>query len=110
MPPSEMIDDLVAGKNDIAIIWGPIGGYFAKQSKEPLVVVPIPAFKSERDSFDTEKGRSEFNISVAVRKKDKDRMEMIQGAIDRNQSKIMKILDDYGIPHVPVVLEDKTGK
>lgn len=110
LPPSEMIDDLVAGKNDIAIIWGPIGGYFAKQSKEPLVVVPIPEFKSERDSFDTEKGKSQFNISVAVRKKDKDRMEMIQGALDRNQSKIMKILDDYGIPHVPVVLGDKTGK
>ena len=110
MPPSEMIDDLVAGKNDIAIIWGPIGGYFAKQSKEPLVVVPIPEFKSERDSFDTEKGKSEFNISVAVRKKDKDRMEMIQGALDRNQSKIMKILDDYGIPHVPVVQDVKTGK
>ena len=109
-PPSLMIDDLVAGKNDIAIIWGPIGGYFAKQSKEPLVVVPIPEFKSERNSFDTEKGKSEFNISVAVRKKDKDRMEMIQGALDRNQSKIMKILDDYGIPHVPVVLGDKTGK
>jgi len=109
-PPSLMIDDLVAGKNDIAIIWGPIGGYFAKQSKEPLVVVPIPEFKSERNSFDTEKGKSQFNISVAVRKKDKDRMEMIQGALDRNQSKIMKILDDYGIPHVPVVLGDKTGK
>jgi mxaJ protein len=109
-PPSLMIDDLVAGKNDIAIIWGPIGGYFAKQSKEPLVVVPIPEFKSERNSFDTEKGKSEFNISVAVRKKDKERMEMIQGALDRNQSKIMKILDDYGIPHVPVVLGDKTGK
>ena len=109
-PPSLMIDDLVAGKNDIAIIWGPIGGYFAKQSKEPLVVVPIPEFKSERNSLDTQKGKSEFNISVAVRKKDKERMEMIQGALDRNQSKIMKILDDYGIPHVPVVLGDKTGK
>jgi len=110
LPPSEMIDDLVAGKNDIVIIWGPIGGYFAKQSKEPLVIVPIPEFKSEQNSLDTQKGKSEFNISVAVRKKDKERMEMIQGALDRNQSKIMKILDDYGIPHVPVVLGDKTGK
>jgi mxaJ protein len=110
LPPSEMIDDLVAGKNDIAIIWGPIGGYFAKQSKEPLVVVTIPEFKSELNSLDTQKGKSEFNISVAVRKKDKERMEMIQGALDRNQSKIMKILDDFGIPHVPVVLDSKTGK
>ena len=40
LSPGHMIDDLVAGKIDVAIIWGPIGGYYAKQSKEPLVVVP----------------------------------------------------------------------
>jgi mxaJ protein len=110
LPPGHMIDDLVAGKIDVAIIWGPIGGYYAKAAKEPLVIVPLPEFKSERNSFDTQKGKSEFNVSLAVRKKDKDRMEMIQGALDRNQSKIMKILDDYGIPHVPVVMGDKAGK
>ena len=110
LPPGHMIDDLVAGKIDVAIIWGPIGGYYAKTAKEPLVVVPLPEFKSERNSFDTQKGKSEFNISLAVRKKDKERMEMIQGALDRNQSKIMKILDDFGTPHLPVVLDDKTGK
>jgi mxaJ protein len=42
-----------------------------------------------------------------VRKKDKERMAMIQGALDRNMDKINKILDDYGIPHVPVVEGDK---
>jgi len=110
LPPGHMIDDLVAGKIDVAIIWGPIGGFYAKTAKEPLVIVPLPEFKSERNSFDTQKGKSEFNVSLAVRKKDKDRMEMIQGALDRNQSKIMKILDDYGIPHVPVVMGDKAGK
>jgi mxaJ protein len=104
LSPGHMIDDLVAGKIDVAIIWGPIGGYYAKQSKEPLVVVPIPEYKSVNV-----KGKEEWNISVAVRKKDKDRMEMIQGALDRNQAKILKILDDYGIPHKPVVLGDKIG-
>ena len=104
LPPSFIVDDLIAGKIDIAIVWGPIGGYFATQSKEPLVVVPVPEYKSVNV-----KGKEEWNISVAVRKKDKERMEMIQGALDRNQAKIMKILDDYGIPHVPVVLGDKIG-
>jgi len=104
LSPGHMIDDLVAGKIDVAIIWGPIGGYYAKQSKEPLVVVPVPEYKSVNV-----KGKEEWNISVAVRKKDKDRMEMIQGALDRNQAKILKILDDYGIPHKPVVLGDKIG-
>jgi mxaJ protein len=104
LSPGHMIDDLIAGKIDVAIIWGPIGGYYAKQSKEPLVVVPVPEYKSVNV-----KGKEEWNISVAVRKKDKDRMEMIQGALDRNQAKILKILDDYGIPHKPVVLGDKIG-
>ena len=103
-PPSLMIDDLIAGKNDIVIIWGPIGGYFAKQSKEPLVVVSVPEYQS----VDV-KGKEEWNISVAVRKKDKDRMVMIQGALDRNQAKILKILDDFGIPHTPVIQGDKVG-
>ena len=104
LSPGHMIDDLVAGKIDVAIIWGPIGGYYAKQSKEPLVVVPVPEYKSVNV-----KGKEEWNISVAVRKKDKDRMEMIQGALDRNQAKILKILDDYGIPHKPAVSGDKIG-
>jgi len=104
LPPSFIIDDLIAGKIDIAIVWGPIGGYFAKQSKEPLVVVPVPEYQDKNI-----KGKEEWNISVAVRKKDKERMAMIQAALDRNQDKILKILDDYGIPHKPVVLGEKVG-
>jgi mxaJ protein len=104
LPPSFIVDDLIAGKIDIAIVWGPIGGYFAKQSKEPLVVVPIPEYQDKNI-----KGKEEWNISVAVRKKDKERMAMIQSALDRNQDKILKILDEYGIPHKPVVLGEKVG-
>ena len=105
LPPSFMIDDLAKGDIDIAIAWGPIGGYFAKQSKVPMVVAPIPEYETENA-----KGKEYWNISVGVRKKDKERMAMIQGALDRNQDKILKILDDYGIPHVPVVEGDSLIK
>ena len=98
LPASFMIDDLAKGDIDIAIAWGPIGGYYAKQSKVPMVVVPVPEYETQNA-----KGKEYWNISVGVRKKDKDRMAMIQGALDRNQDKIMKILDEYSIPHVPVV-------
>lgn len=102
LPPSYLIDDLISGKNDIVIMWGPIAGYFAKKSPVPLVVVPIPEYQ------DTDvKGKQNWNISVGVRKKDKARMEMIQGALDRNRDIINKILDDYGIPHIPVVEGDR---
>jgi mxaJ protein len=105
LPSSFMIDDLAKGDIDIAIAWGPIGGYFAKQSKVPMMVAPIPEYETENA-----KGKEYWNISVGVRKKDKERMAMIQGAIDRNQAKIIKILDDYGIPHVPVVEGDSLQK
>jgi len=103
LPSGHMIDDLVNGEIDVAVMWGPIGGYFAKNAKIPLVVVPIPEYENV-------KGKEYWNISVAVRKKDKARMEMINAALERNMEKINKILDDFGIPHVPVIEEDSIDK
>lgn len=100
LPPSYLIDDLAKGEIDVAVIWGPIGGYFAKQSKVPMEVVLIPEYKDENI-----KGQLQWNISVAVRKKDKARIAEIQGALDRNKDIIVKILDDYGVPHLPILDE-----
>lgn len=106
LPPSYLIDDLAKKEIDIAVAWGPIGGYFAKQNKVPMEVRMIPEYVG-RDPINTAKGKEFWNISVGVRKADKARMEKIQAALDRNADKITKILDDYGIPHVAVV-EEKT--
>ena len=105
LPPSYLIDDLAKGDIDVAIAWGPIGGYFAKLSKVPMVVTTIPEYEKENV-----KGKEFWNISVGVRKKEKERMDIIQASLDRNQDKIMKILDDFGIPHVPVVDGDSVMK
>jgi len=105
LPPSFLVDDVIKGDIDVAIVWGPIGGYFAKQSKEPLEVVVIPEYENENV-----KGKEFWNISVGVRKADKDRIAMIQGALDRNKDKIEQILTEYGIPHVPVVDGDSVMK
>jgi mxaJ protein len=109
LPPSYLIDDLAKKEIDIAVAWGPIGGYFAKQNSVPMEVRMIPEYVG-RDAIDSAKGKEFWNISVGVRKKDKERMEKIQAALDRNADKITKILDDFGIPHVPVVEEKGKGK
>lgn len=105
LPPSYLVDDLAKGEIDVAIAWGPIGGYFAKNSKVPMEVRIIPEYENTNV-----KGKEFWNISVGVRKKDKERMELIQASLDRNKSKIEKILADYGIPTVPVVLGDRAEK
>jgi len=100
LPPSFLIDDLVKGDIDVAVVWGPIGGYFAKKAAADLVVVLAPEYAETNVH-----GKEYWNISVGVRRKDKERMAMINGALERQKDAINKILDDYGIPHVPVVDE-----
>ena len=104
-PPSQMVDDLVKGEIDVAVMWGPIGGYFAKKASIPLVVVPIPEYEKVNI-----KGKTEWNISIGVRKKDKERIAEINKVIEKRRKDIEKILDDYGIPHLPVVEGDSIEK
>lgn len=106
LPPSFIIDDLMKGEIDIAILWGPIAGYYAK-TKYPgqLVVVPAPEYEQENVH-----GKEYWNISVGVRKRDKERLAMIEEVLERRKADIEKILDDYGIPHVPVVPGDSVEK
>ena len=109
LPPSYLIDDLAKKDIDIAVAWGPIGGYFAKINKVPMEVRVIPEYLNE-DSISQAKGKEFWNISVGVRKKDKERMEKIDAALERNKDKIAQILNDFGIPNVPVVDERRKGK
>ncbi|HAF00243.1 MAG TPA: quinoprotein dehydrogenase-associated putative ABC transporter substrate-binding protein [Methylophilaceae bacterium] len=105
LPPSFLIDDLAKGDIDVAILWGPLAGYYVKQSKVPLEMKLIPEYNKVNI-----KGKEYWNISVAVRKKDKERMKMINEALARNKDKIDQILAEYGIPTVPVVDGDNVFK
>ncbi len=40
-PTREMMDDLDRGDIDVALLWGPIAGYYAMKAKTPTTVVPL---------------------------------------------------------------------
>ncbi len=40
-PPARLIEAVESGQVDVAAVWGPLGGYFAKMSPVPLTVTPI---------------------------------------------------------------------
>jgi len=104
-PPSLMIDDLLKGKIDVAIIWGPIGGYFAKkEAPDQLQIVTCPEYGQVNAH-----GREDWNISVGVRKQDKARLASIQAVLERRKNDIGKILNEYGVPHMAVVMKAKPG-
>ncbi len=96
--PGHIIErDLVDGKIDAAIVWGPIGGYFAKQVKDAeLAVVPLVSEPGVR--FD-------YAVAMGVRHGEPAWLARIQQALDANRDAIDQVLRDYGVPRV-----DETGR
>ena len=94
-------DDLVAGKIDAAIVWGPIAGHFARAHRDvDLLVLPMA---SERHvKFD-------FEIAMAVRIPDKAWKNTLDELITRNQAKIDAILAEYGVPLAPAAPDVAAG-
>lgn len=89
-PPEEMIGDLVKGEIDAAILWGPIGAYYAKQAKEPLTVIPLVA--------ETKGPRMTYRITMGVRPQDQDWKRKLNRLIREKQDDINAILLSYGVP------------
>ncbi len=40
-PSHRMVDDLAAGRIDVALLWGPLAGYFAAQQGDALTITPL---------------------------------------------------------------------
>ena len=91
--PGKIIeDDLVNGKIDAAVVWGPIGGYFARRITAPeLVVLPL---KSEPGV------RMDFGVAMGARQGEKAWLSLIQRALDQSRNDIAQVLREYGIPMV----------
>ena len=91
--PGEIVEkDLRNGVVDVAFVWGPIAGYFAKSAASaPVVVVP---FKPDPEMhFD-------YRIAMGVRFGEREWKEKIERLIDANRPRIRAILDAYGVPQL----------
>jgi len=88
--PGKLIEDLLAGKIDVALVWGPIAGYFVSKRSSPLQVVPLTG--GEPGTPFT------FEISMGVREGNKELKAQLEEVLSRKQTEIRKILEDYGVP------------
>jgi quinoprotein dehydrogenase-associated probable ABC transporter substrate-binding protein len=95
-PSKMMIDQIVAGSLDAGVVWGPIGGYYAKNATKPLIVIPL---------IHEHGAPMDFRISMGVRRSDQDWKRTLNRLISENQGAINKILIGYGVPIV-----DEEGK
>ncbi len=91
--PGKQVEDLIAGRLDVALVWGPIAGYFQKKKGEAsLALVPIG---DDSEGF-------AFDISMGVRKSDTALKARLEQVIERKQDEIRTILQDFGVPLIPL--------
>ena len=85
-----MIKDIVSGEIDAAVVWGPMGGYYAAKSGADVAVVPL--IKEKTGS------RMSYRITMGVRPSDQEWKRTLNRLIKDNQAEINKILLGYGVP------------
>lgn len=87
-PAEQAIADIKSGEIDAAILWGPIGGYFA--DKEDLIVTPLLKEEGAPRLF--------YRITMGVRQGELLWKRELNKLIRRNQGEIDSILSEFGVP------------
>jgi quinoprotein dehydrogenase-associated probable ABC transporter substrate-binding protein len=85
-----MINDLTKGEIDAGVLWGPMAGFYAKNSDLPLHVTPLVNEKTGPQLI--------YRIGMGVRRADQNWKRLLNRLIQENQPEINKILVAYGVP------------
>jgi mxaJ protein len=91
---ARIVDAIVAGELDGAVVWGPQAGYFAARAAVPLRVTAIAA------PPDLAGQPFEFGMAMGVRRADRELLAALDGVIERRAGDIARILDAYAVPRV----------
>jgi quinoprotein dehydrogenase-associated probable ABC transporter substrate-binding protein len=104
-PAQEALRDVETGVIDAAILWGPIGGYFAQKAEQKLSVAPL---KSEA------RPALAFRIAFGLRRNELEWKHQLNDILRKRKADIESVLRDYGVPLVPVeaaaLAPDRRGK
>jgi mxaJ protein len=93
-PPARIIEAVARGAVDVAIVWGPLAGYFAKQQQPPLNVFPAQQNATALPS------PMQFDISIGVKKGNAVLRDKLNAILQQHRAEIDQLLDDYGVPRV----------
>jgi mxaJ protein len=93
-PEAPIVTAVARGDIDVAVVWGPLAGYFAKKSAVPLRLDAV------EPQYDGAAWPMAFDICVGVPHDDAPLKHAIEQALVREHAAIARVLDDYGVPRV----------
>ena len=90
-PQREIVDAVADGRVDVAVVWGPLAGYYAQRASTPLDVRPVAAMTSSPSRFT-------FDIAMGVRRDDTRLRATLDDVIARRGNEMRQVLRAYGVP------------
>ncbi len=90
-PPAAILDAVENHEIDVALVWGPLAGYFAAREPHPLRIQPI---EPQIDAG----WPMAFDISVGVRRDEPELLQRIDAALAAEQPAIRELLREFAIP------------
>ncbi|TIX36709.1 MAG: transporter substrate-binding domain-containing protein, partial [Mesorhizobium sp.] len=96
-PPARIIEAVANGDIDMAVVWGPLAGYFASRQKVALRITPV----SPR--VDGPQLPMIYDISMGVRRGDDTLRSEVNAALTRHRAEIDAILAAYQVPRLDPV-------
>jgi mxaJ protein len=94
-PPARIVEAVAAGEVDVAVVWGPLAGYFGPRQRVPLDLVPVPA------AADPPGLPFAFDIGLGVRKDDRALGDALERALGARRPEVDRLLQTYGVPSLP---------
>jgi mxaJ protein len=90
----DVVKAVADGRVGVAVVWGPVAGYFARHSPVPLQVRPVsPAYKFAGVPFT-------YPIGFGVHKQDTALLQQLNESIQRLQPQISRVLAQFSVPTV----------
>jgi mxaJ protein len=93
--PFDIIQAVVSDSIDVAFVWGPIAGYWAKKLGAEVIMTPVLDDSLSRIPF-------AFSMGFGVRRRDSEFKDSLQKFIDAKRPEIQALLESYGIPLLPL--------
>lgn len=90
-PAHTIEQDLLAGKIDLAILWGPMAGFLAQRHAASPAWHAVPFLPDPKIRFN-------YQISMGVRFGEKQWQGELDSWIDTHQAKVNEILSSYRVP------------
>jgi mxaJ protein len=91
-PQRAIVDAVADGRVDVAIVWGPLAGYYAQRESTPIDVRQVTAVRSGSAS------RFTFDIAMGVHRDETTLRAALDAVITHRADAIRQILRAYGVP------------